>query len=480
MRSKTKKNTSSPVCKGLTFKDCELSILRQAVDEAETIQGESKVNSPEVKKIIHIVEKFIQQSNVICYGGTAINNIIPKEDQFYDKSTEIPDYDFYSPNALEDAKKLANIYHKAGFTEVEAKSGQHHGTYKVYVNFIPVADITYMPPALFRMVKKDAIKVDGILYAPANLLRMGMYLELSRPAGDVSRWEKVLKRLILLNKNHPIDVRGCNHIELTRPMEHNHPENRDKIYNILLNSFIDQDSVFFGGYALYLYSKYLPEHEKPKIKHVPDFDVLAEDPGATAEQVKENLTRAGITNVKIVKRPGIGEIISPHYEIKVNGDSVAFIYEPLGCHNYNIVHKNHKDIKIATIDTMLSFWLAFLYADREYYNHDRILCLSNFLFDIQKHHRTEQDGLLKRFSMNCIGHQSTLEEMRAEKAAKYNELDKSDPEYEEWFLNYQPSKMLTKKSTINSSKNSSKKSTKTMSKHKYLKKSMRKTRRKHK
>ena len=43
---------------------------------------------------------------------------------------------------MKDAKDLADIYVKQGFTEVEAKSGMHHGTYKVYVNYLPVADIT--------------------------------------------------------------------------------------------------------------------------------------------------------------------------------------------------------------------------------------------------------------------------------------------------------------------------------------------------
>ena len=51
--------------------------------------------------------------------------------------------------------------------------------------------------------------VAGILYAPPNFLRMAMYLELSRPAGDVSRWEKVLKRLILLNKHYPLSSKEC-------------------------------------------------------------------------------------------------------------------------------------------------------------------------------------------------------------------------------------------------------------------------------
>ena len=79
----------------------------------------------------------------------AINNILPKKDQFYNKDIEIPDYDFFSPNALKDAKDLADIYVDAGFTEVEAKAGQHFGTYKVFVNFVGIADITSIPKELF-------------------------------------------------------------------------------------------------------------------------------------------------------------------------------------------------------------------------------------------------------------------------------------------------------------------------------------------
>ena len=59
----------------------------------------------------------------------------------------------------------------------------------------------YRYPEIYKNLQKDSINIVGILYASPNYLRMSMYLELSRPAGDVSRWEKVLKRLTLLNKN---------------------------------------------------------------------------------------------------------------------------------------------------------------------------------------------------------------------------------------------------------------------------------------
>ena len=108
--------------KDISFKDCELAILRSAVDKAELRQGRNVANSPEIKKIIDIVEKFIKEKQLICYGGTAINNILPKQDQFYNKDIEIPDYDFFSHDALVHAKELADIYKKEGFIEIEAKS----------------------------------------------------------------------------------------------------------------------------------------------------------------------------------------------------------------------------------------------------------------------------------------------------------------------------------------------------------------------
>lgn len=422
----------------MSFEECELAILRSAVDKAEERQGRKEANSPDIKRIITIVENFIRKKKLICYGGTAINNILPKQDQFYNKDIEIPDYDFYSSNALNDAKELTDMYVNEGFVEVEAKSGQHFGTFKVFVNFIPVADITMLPKELFNAIKKETIKISGILYAPPNLLRMGMYLELSRPAGDVSRWEKVMKRLTLLNKNYPLSANQCAHIDFQRKMADE--KKGDEIYENVQKTLVDQGVVFFGGYAISIYAKYMPRHLQRKLQRIPDFDVLSEEPLVTAQIVKERLNDINIKNVKIIKRPSVGEIIAPHYELQVGNDTVAFIYEPLACHSYNIVKEDGYDVKVATIDTMLSFYLAFLYADRPYYDKNRILCMSKYLFEVQAKNRLAQKGVLRRFSISCMGHQETIEEMRAEKAEKFKELKdkKKTPEYDSWFLRYRP------------------------------------------
>ena len=422
----------------MTFNECELAILRHAVDEGETRQGEMVAKNEDVKKIIGILENFLKMKRVICYGGTAINNILPKYAQFYNRDIEIPDYDFFSPNAMEDAKELADIYAAAGYNEVEAKAGVHFGTYKVYVNFIPIADITYLQKPLFDAINKDAITVAGIKYAPPNFLRMSMYLELSRPEGDTSRWEKILKRLTLLNKYYPFgDKLKCLGVDFQREMSPA-SHNSEQIYIIARDAFTEQGVVFFGGYASSLYSRYMTTKQQKTFRQVPDFDILSEDPEKTSLIVRERLIAAGFKNVYEVYHEPIGELVSEHYEICVGKDTIAFIFSPVACHSYNKLHINNKTVNVATIDTILSFYLAFIYTEQFANFRDRLLCMAKFLFEVEEKNRLEQKGLLKRFTMNCIGKQQSLEDVRAEKAEKFKELKKDSEEYNRWFLKYIP------------------------------------------
>jgi hypothetical protein len=439
LKNKNIRKYDTEICNSsMTFQECELAILRDAVDENDKIISEKNANSEEVKKMISILEDFLRKKQNICYGGTAINNILPKQAQFYNRDIEIPDYDFYSSTALDDAKELADIYNNSGFAEIEAKAGMHYGTYKVFVNFIPIADITYLHSEIFDSIKKEAIKVDGILYAPANFLRMNMYLELSRPMGDVSRWEKVLKRLTLLNKYYPLDPNiNCYNVDFQRNME-NDSEYSNKLYYIIRDSLIKQGVVFFGGYASSLYSKYMSKNKRRLVEQIPDFDVISEEPEKTANIVVENLRERGFKHVKIIKHSAIGELIPEHFEIRIKKETMVFIYRPIACHNYNIIKINDFDVKIATIDTILSFYLAFYYTKQPYYFKDRILCIAKFLFDVQQSNRLSQRGLLERFSINCYGTQPTIENIRAEKVEKYRELKnkRGTREYDEWFLKY--------------------------------------------
>ena len=84
----------------------QLELLKNAMDVEAKKRGERVAQNPIMKNIIDVLEKFIHDKKLVCYGGTAINNILPKHAQFYNKEYEVPDYDFYSHDALKHAKRF--------------------------------------------------------------------------------------------------------------------------------------------------------------------------------------------------------------------------------------------------------------------------------------------------------------------------------------------------------------------------------------
>ena len=92
---------------------------------------------------------------------------------------------------------------------------------------------------------------------------------------------------------------------------------------------------------------------------------------------------------------------------------------------------------------MLYFYLIFIYANRPYFDINRLLCMSEYLFKVQLKNRLEQKGLLRRFSTNCYGKQTTLEDIRSYKSKKFKKfkekgIKKGTLEYQKHFLRYVP------------------------------------------
>lgn len=484
-RKVSKLTKQHPECEGLTFHECERMILQNVVDELEREQGAKLLQQPSIQEIISILESFLVKKKRLCYGGTAINNLLPKEDQFYDLDIEFPDYDFYSPAPINDAKTLADQFAQAGYVNVEAKAGVHIGTYKVFVDFIPVADITHMQPSMYQRLKARAVKRRNIYYVPPNFLRMSMYLELSRPHGAISRWEKVFDRLNLLNKHYPLTGKNCTtqrgklsqDIHIQRTTSELPQSILQALYRTTRKVFVDQGIVFFGAYAHQLYSKYMPSSLRRKTQAIPDFDGLCENLEEVVDILKREfqtlpsiVAHTPALPIRTIHHPPIGEILPEHVEFRVGEESVCFLYRPIACHSYNTIKIKQDTVRVATIDTMLSFYLAFLFANRSYYDEQRITCMSDFLFRVQERNRLAQKGVLRRFTMSCYGTQETLRDIRAKKNRKHRELRKTmkrhrvplgqskalrspssrrvgtpgktlkqlEQEYEAWFLKYNP------------------------------------------
>lgn len=396
-------------------------------EKAQSILDREAANNPAIRKMIGIVESFIKEHRVMCYGGTAINNLLPTEDQFYDPETDIPDYDFYSETPQLHAMMLADKFERAGYTNIETKPGTHLGTFKVFVDFNGIADITELNKDIFERLWKEDIQEDGIHYVTPNFLRMSMYLELSRPRGDVSRWSKVYRRLQLLNKHYPV---GCpvSKKDVIREA-YLSDEFRAEIETVLGK----EDVILLGMNAALLHLK------EPKNRWTLPLDILAlpKDYESVTEQFAKLLDKQG--KIHINDYPPYEELLPRHADIvdKESGTLLVRVFETSACHSY---HQLKDGMKIASIPTLLQFFFAFLYADQHFmeeYDENRIICTAERLMNLANGSSSK-----RRFQMltplECLGKQETLFDMREHASKLRQKLSKDSPEFLRYFFTYKP------------------------------------------
>ena len=345
------------------------------------------------------IEAFMREKKLIGYGGTAINRALPKEAKFYHES-DIPDYDFFSTTALDDAKELADRLHPE-YMHIEVKPSMFHGTYKLFVNFLPLVDFSQLEEDLFHNMFVTSFQQDGIHYVPYNYLRMSMYQELSRPLGDLTRWTKVYERLGLLNRYHPFLIRNCD----VRPTTHS-PSSIVKAVHRRL-----KDYVCLGDAMMYYWQDLFPEKY-----HYPQQDtlfVLSNTIEEIWKKMEGMVLRYTYYENKLIKV----------YEVHVEDHPILYVILTESCTNYNVYKKR----KLASYDATLSFYYALSFSNIEHLSKQKLLSYCYLLLQITE----ESHILMRRFQHPCYGTQITLEEIRKKRDVLYQKHQLS-------FLHYRP------------------------------------------
>jgi hypothetical protein len=429
---------------GRAYEKCHQPHVKRAQDAIEERLGREMMNNEAVQEMIAIVEDFLRRKKLICYGGTAINNVLPKSLQFYNTDVELPDYDFFSPDPVGDAKELADIYAKKGFPDVVASSGVHGGTFKVHVNYVPVADLTYLDPRLYGAMAPHTVVVDGIHYTPPMYLRMLMHLELSRPDGDISRWDKVAQRLALLNEAYPMRQAGCTSRVRSRierdadKLNERHP----KLLSKLRDFMAERGVVFCGSFAVNELNHELRKKRIPGITGPAELIVLSKEPKEVAMDVKRRLTADRI-KADVEHFEEIGEIVPEHYVVRADGDVVAIVFKAIECHAMNLVEINKNIYRIASIDTLMTLFMPFLFISSPVIDYDMVVCYCNDLGRIADECNPAMRGVLARFDTPCYGNQTTLADIRKAKNQRFKKLRnkhdmQSRAEREYYFMRYEP------------------------------------------
>lgn len=178
-----------------------MSQVKDLVDKIDDELMKKHYNA--TKDLIDIVGKFIKRKQLIIYGGFAINLLLSKKNKFYKEHT-INDYDCFSSNAKEDAKELSELLQSKGYQYIKIRKAIHDSTFKVFVDFMAVIDITQIKQESFdsfKSISKQERKTsiykyynDDYLLAPFSFLMSNMHYELARPLSSYYRWEKIYRR----------------------------------------------------------------------------------------------------------------------------------------------------------------------------------------------------------------------------------------------------------------------------------------------
>lgn len=363
-----------------------------------------------------MIEEFMIKHRLIGYGGMAINALLPIDKQFYSE-IDVPDYDFFSPTAEKHAVLLANKLNVLKL-EVEIKSALFEGTYKIFVNAIPIVDISQIDKDLFENLHKTSIRRHGIYYAPYNYLRMSMYQELSRPMGDLSRWQKVYQRLSLLNESHPLLIRSCKVAE-TNILN----KEEQNIFSKILENM--KPFVWLGDHAMYYYQHLFPK----KYQTVPQNCLYLQ-----VEDVNKVWSKLKGVDYTLVKHTN--KFIT-FYQVFLNKKCILYVILSDSCQSYN----NINGLKIASYDTMLSIYyiMSFMGHIRDI-NVNKLL---SYCFLLENIKQGKNENVMRRFRLPCNGTQKSYEQLRQERDKKYR-IYKKTGKYRHIFFRYKPK---TKKST---------------------------------
>ena len=419
--------------------------LKQSIKENELerkkIQKKRHVND----KILNIVRQFIIDKKLICYGGTAINDILPKEHQFYNYETDIPDYDFFSPNAMEDAKELCNIFTTENVHNIESKNAFIHGTYKVFVNFVAIADITQVDKGFYEYLLKHNIQKHKVLYTPPEFLRMSLHQELARPLGDISRWEKVYSRLQVLNNYFPILTKNKMTTYYEHKLDLTNAEIKE-VYNRLFEHFRKSKMVFCNfDITIRLMHKYMKIGLKYKKDFTDIFIMYTDNLPKTIKGLKDKQ----IAGLEIKKIKSVYKFVDNYCYLSFNGKVIGILFATNSCLAYNVVKHKRREIQVGNIDTLLNLYFSLLLINDIPLNKNLIKEVIDKLQYVVNHygeilgnyeHLSALPDKLKRFNLPCYGKQQDKEDVLKERSSKYKKFgkNKTSKEYKKWFFKYSP------------------------------------------
>lgn len=323
----------------------------------------------EILKTLHsIVNDFLIKKKFILKGGRALNQTIKI---YNDDEIDYVDYDLYAINPRQELLEIANILVEKGIREVSVENiiFKPH-IYRLYIYSIPFIDVEPISEDLWDYLptfEKNEQKIIDV-----NFQKLDMYVQVARPTLlNVSNWQKVIHRLIALNKVKKFEKIGI-------------PEKGKKI-DILSNymELIGKDAIITGQIAYYLY---MNKHKDVFIPNVNRIELFTHRVDKYIEIFKNKLEG----KIRVEKFEGFMELQSNYNVIFRDDEPIIFIYYLDDCISYY----EERSLRFSSFHHLM-FYLQLLYylPISKKYNYQSNL--SHMIHDLNRYP--------KNIEINCFG-----------------------------------------------------------------------------
>lgn len=191
------------------YRTQDITDIKAKLDDLSKESDKIRLNTYEptlnqLDKIYQDLYKYAKEHKLIIYGGFAQNLLIKNKkdsDAFYNEYS-LADMEFYSYEPIKLSMDIAKYLYTKGYPYIQATSGVHEDTYKIFVNFHNFCDISYMPKYIYNNLPTK--NIDGFIVTDPHFMSVDAFRVYSDPIFSFFRLEKTFTRFNTLLKHYPL------------------------------------------------------------------------------------------------------------------------------------------------------------------------------------------------------------------------------------------------------------------------------------
>jgi hypothetical protein len=358
-----------------------------------------EIEKEKYNKYYHIYDIAIEflknRKDVLLYGGTAINEVLPNNSKIYGEF-ELPDIDIFTPNSKKLIKSIISHYTK-NYNEINLVSSSealHENTYKIYAEGLQILDVTELPKNDFAFLYKNSLNTKlGIKSVGINFIKFTLHL-LSSQSYDSYRWNKVYDRLLKIYKYYPPGKKQINWKEFYN----NDNDIPSEIYTKFTNWINTNKLLSFGINTIEDYIK------KPKnINGYPVIYLLFDGDLSIFDSLDKD--------IKVSSKKKGGSFIESYYDISYKKFKIGYIFKSESC--YSIISKNNT-IKL-TLHSIVCLLYKLYLSTKEEDESSIFIPIIDKLSKIIISYSNNMGKFKELYSSECYGHQMGLITLRRNK-----------------------------------------------------------------